>query len=141
MDLKCRFELQAQHVVGAGVNHPCLTFSLCRRALVEQVRARFEVTAESADGTSVRAKLSQVRQAVLGHTLEWPVGMASAAIVPAPMLHQTIATSLNCRGWRLKCGWWLAGQRAATLCRYSKHAVPPRHPLVARWLVVGPCTV
>jgi hypothetical protein len=48
------------------VTIPCLPTPLCRRALVEEVRARFEVTAESADCTSVRAKLSQVRPAGLG---------------------------------------------------------------------------
>ncbi len=33
----------------------------CRRALVEEAKGRYEVVAESADGTSVRARLAQVR--------------------------------------------------------------------------------
>ena len=33
----------------------------CRRALVEEAKGRYELVAEAADGTSVRARLAQVR--------------------------------------------------------------------------------
>lgn len=41
----------------------------CRRALVEEVKARFEVAAESADSSSVRARLAQVGR--LGCRWRW----------------------------------------------------------------------
>lgn len=42
---------------GCCCRHSCLA---CRRALVEEVRARYELVTESADLACVRAKLPQV---------------------------------------------------------------------------------